>query len=126
MKDLLLLIVAIVLFLLLGAVAYVYTCIYYLFNEKDKQRTQAFKTAYAIDVFANMTMGEFFELFFSVNRGVTLFGDKYSLSCAIGHEMTTKNFKEKYRWFSMFLDFVFNEKDHCVNAYNFEKLNIKK
>jgi len=117
MKDLLILIVAIVLFLLLGVVGFLYTCIYYLFKEKEKEGSFCFRLSFGLDVFACIACGEFVESFVCIKRGLTSFGTNVSISACIGESIAQGNFKRKYEWFSVLLDFVFNEKSHCINAY---------
>ena len=128
MKDLLILIVAIVLFLFLGFGGFVYSATYYLFHEKNKQGSYCFRIAFGIDCFANIVGGEFIEALVSTERGLTSFGTNVSISACIGESIAENRFKAKYQWFSKLLDFVFNEKDHCINSYRKEilKLNIKK
>jgi len=74
MKDLLILIVAILLFLFLGFGGFVYSATYYLFHEKNKQGSYCFRIAFGIDCFANIVGGEFIEALVSTERGLTSFG----------------------------------------------------
>lgn len=117
MKDFVLLIVAIILFLFLGLVGFVYTAIYYVRNEKEKDRSYCFRLAFGIDCFACIAMGEFVESFVCKERGLTSFGTNTSISACIGESIVLGNFNLKYEWFSKLLDFLFQEKNHCVNAY---------
>jgi len=73
--------------------------------------------AFVIDVKANVTMGEFFEYFFSKQRGLTSFGRPVSISACIGELLVFENFNKKFEWFNKLLDFLFNEPNHCINAY---------
>jgi hypothetical protein len=73
--------------------------------------------AFAIDVKANVNMGEFFEAFFAKKRGLTSFGKATSISACIGELIVLGNFNEKYEWFNSLLDFIFKERNHCINAY---------
>lgn len=73
--------------------------------------------AFGIDVLANISMGEFFEMIFAKKRGLTSFGKPTSISACIGELMITGNFNAKKQWFPKLLDFVFNEPNHCINAY---------
>ena len=106
MKDFILLIVAVILFLFLGLVGFVYTAIYYVRNEKEKDRSYCFRLAFGIDCFACISMGE-----------LTCFGTITSISACIGESIVLSNFNLKYEWFNKLLDFLFQEKNHCVNAY---------
>jgi hypothetical protein len=102
---------------LISIVGIPYTAIYYIRHERNKKRTYWYMRAFIIDVKANVTMGEFFECFFAQQRGLTSFGRPVSISACIGELIVYENFKKKYEWFSKFLDFLFNEPNHCVNAY---------
>jgi ABC-type sugar transport system permease subunit len=117
MKDLLLLIVAIILFLLLVVVGFAYTAWYYLTNEKEKKGSFCFRIAFGIDVFACIVCGEFVESFVCIKRGLTSFGNNVTISACVGESIVQENFKSKYEWFNRLLDFVFSEKNHCINAY---------
>lgn len=122
MKDLLLLIVAIFLFLLLGLIGFLYTAWYYLTNEKEKKGSFCFRIAFGIDVFSCIVCGEFVESFVCIKRGLTSFGTNVSISACIGESIVQDNFKTEYEWFNKLLDFLFSEKNHCTNAYRKEIL----
>jgi len=117
MKDFILYIVAIVLFVLVSIVGIPYTALYYLQHENEKKRSYFYMLAFGIDVYSNISMGELFELAFAKKRGITSFGRATSISACIGELIVTNNFKQQKQWFTLLLDFVFNEKNHCINAY---------
>jgi len=122
MKDLMLLIVAIFLFLFIGLAGFVYTAWYYLANEKEKGSSFCFKLAFGIDVFACIACGEFVESFVCIKRGLTSFGTNVSISACVGESIVKENFNPKYEWFVKLLDFIFSEKNHCINSYRKEIL----
>lgn len=122
MKDFIILIVAIFLFCCISIIGIPYTAIYYINNEKYKNRTYGYMLAFGIDIFGNISMGEFFEFFFAKKRGLTSFGKPTSISACIGELIVYNHFNEKYNWFINFLDNVFKEPNHCINAYMSEIL----
>lgn len=117
MKDFFLYIIAKFLYALIAILGVPYTFIYYIRHEKEKKRSYWYMKAFAIDVKANVNMGEFFESILCKKRGLTSFGKPTSLSACIGESIVLNNFNEKYNWFNKVLDFVFKEPNHCINAY---------
>jgi len=92
MKDLLILIVAILLFLFLGFGGFVYSATYYLFHEKNKQGSYCFRIAFGIDCFANIVGGEFIEALVSTERGLTSFGTNVSISACSSNSTCRSNY----------------------------------
>lgn len=82
--------------------------------------------AFITDVKANVEMGEFFEYFFANERGLTSFGRPVSISACIGELIVCGNFNEKYNWFVDYLDKIFREPNHCINAYYSEIRQLNK
>lgn len=117
MKNLILLIVAVILFVMLCPIGLSYTIVYYIFNEKNKGYNYLYRCAFSIDVLGNCLFGELFEFLFAVKRGKTYFGSLTSVSSAIGELIFQKNINRFGKWFSKVLDFTFREKNHCMNAY---------
>ena len=69
MKDILLYIIAKVLYVIISPIGKSYTYWWLLRKEKEKKRTLWYMKAFITDVKANIEMGEFFELFFA-KKGV--------------------------------------------------------
>lgn len=121
MKYFWLFIVAVLLFIITVPIAGIYTFIYYQVNENANSNKYWYRIAYSIDILANCIGGEFLELLVcKVRRETSYFGKPTTLSAAMGYELLAKNFKDNALWFSYFLDKVFCEPNHCINAYNKE------
>jgi len=116
-KDFKLYLIAKLLYVLVSLIGKPYTYIWYLRHEKEKKRTLWYMKAFITDVKANVGMGEFFEYFFANERGLTSFGRPVSISACIGELIVCGNFNEKYNWFVDYLDKMFKEPNHCINAY---------
>lgn len=122
MKNVLLLIVAILLFIIVAPFGIAYTAVYYIRHEKNKQYSYSYRIAFAIDVLANCMFGELFELMFAKKRLIGYFGRSTSISASIGHLEYIGNLNSFGKWFSKTLDFCFMQNRHCFQAFESEIL----
>ena len=81
--------------------------------------------AIALDILWNVAAGEMLEDIFS-KGGHTTFGSPHiTVSGSIGKLKLDDNLTKFGLWFDEVLSFVFNEKEHGVNAYHKHEINRK-
>jgi hypothetical protein len=117
MKHLILFILAVLLFILIAPIGIAYTAFYYIWHEKERNRPYLYRCAFVIDICANVMFGELFETIFAKKRKFTLFGEYITISASIGQLIHVNNIKNIGIKFSKLLDKIFNEQNHCINAY---------
>ena len=78
-----------------------------------------FTVALCIDFFGNAFCGHLIKRFVLKTQNVpNLFGNgSITLSAAIGQAIFTDNISKFGLWISKSLDILFNEENHCLNAY---------
>lgn len=125
MKEMLLLIVAIVLLYLLLPVVIVYMLFKYLRGGNGRiVKTWACKTARSIDVFANVEAQELFNDIL-IKKGGYKFGNKLeTISSVLGKNQRDSTLTKVGTGLRILLDKI--EKDHCLLAINDELTNTTK
>jgi len=78
-----------------------------------------FTVALCIDFFGNAFCGHLIKHFVLINKELfNLFGNgSITLSAAIGQAIVVDNISKFGLWLSKSLDKLFNEENHCLNAY---------
>lgn len=88
----------------------------YLFTKTNQNGW--FKLAYAQDLMWNVVAGEFLEDVVT-NREKTMFGrGDISVSASTGKEVADNEIAKRGEWFVKWLDRLFKEPGHCINAWN--------
>lgn len=77
-----------------------------------------FKIAYSLDLIWNVTAGEFLEDCLTNNEQTKFGQGNITVSASTGKEVESGDIAKRGRWFVSWLDRIFNEKDHCLNAWN--------
>ena len=125
MIELVILIVAITLLYLLLPVAAAFMVIKYLFTGNKRMLAVWFyRTARAIDVFANVNGAEFFNAIFIIEGGYKFGNPQETISSVIGKNQRDKTLSIAGQILRWSLDKVSN--DHCLNSINPNVTNTKK
>jgi len=125
MVGLLVLIVASVLLYLLLPIVSIFMIIKYLFTGDKRMITVWFwRTARAIDVFANVNGAEFFDAIFIRDGGYKFGNPKETISSVIGKNQVNNTLSIAGKILRWMLDKI--DKDHCINSINYDATNTKK
>jgi hypothetical protein len=115
MIELIILIVAItLLYLFFPVIACFMIVKYILTGNKRMLKVWFYRTARAIDVFANVNGAEFFNSIFIINGGYKFGQPKETISSVIGKNQQTNTLSLAGRLLRWILDRI--EKDHCLNS----------
>jgi hypothetical protein len=125
MVELLFLIVAMVLlYLLLPIVALFMILKYLLTGDKRTLSVWFWRTARAIDVFANVNGAEFFNAIFIIEGGYKFGNPQETISSVIGKNQRDKTLSIAGKILRWMLDKV--SKDHCLKSINDNATNTHK
>jgi len=103
--------------MLIAPIGMTYTACYYIWYEKERNRPYLYRCAFVIDISANVMFGELFEAIMAKQRKFNLFGEYTTISASIGQLIHVNNINNIGIKFSKLLDKIFNEENHCINAY---------
>ena len=121
---LVLIIASILLYLLLPIVS-IFMIIKYLFTGDKRMIIVWFwRTARAIDVFANVNGAEFFDAIFIRDGGYKFGNPKETISSVIGKNQRDNTLSIAGQILRWMLDRI--EQDHCLNSINSQATNTKK
>ncbi len=122
MRYYLLVFIALILGVLLLPIFFVYSLLRNRFDEK-KQFNILYHIAVNIDIMGNIN-GDLIRDFVIIDQNKpNLFNKQFTtISASIGHLIATNNINKFGLWFSNLLDKAFQEKNHCLNAFN--QLNL--
>ena len=125
MVELLFLIVAMVLlYLLLPIVALFMVLKYLLTGDKRTLSVWFWRTARAIDVFANVNGAEFFNAIFIIEGGYKFGNPQETISSVIGKNQRDKTLSLAGNILRWMLDRI--SQDHCLNSINLDVTNTHK
>jgi len=125
MVELLFLIVAMVLlYLLLPIVALFMILKYLLTGDKRTLSVWFWRTARAIDVFANVNGAEFFNAIFIIEGGYKFGNPQETISSVIGKNQRDKTLSLAGNILRWMLDRI--SQDHCLNSINLDVTNTHK
>tara|TARA_R110002020_G_scaffold139380_3_gene310296 strand:- start:852 stop:1238 length:387 start_codon:yes stop_codon:yes gene_type:complete len=125
MIGFLVLIVASILLYLLLPIVSIFMIIKYLFTGDKRMITVWFwRTARAIDVFANVNGAEFFDAIFIRDGGYKFGNPKETISSVIGKNQRDNTLSIAGQILRWMLDRI--DQDHCLNSINYEATNTKK
>lgn len=125
MSELIILIVAIILLYLLLPLVALFMILKYLFTGNKRMLSVWFyRTARAIDVFANVNGSEFFDAIFIINGGYKFGNPKETISSVIGKNQRDKTLSIAGKVLRYMLDKI--DQDHCLNSINIIATNTKK
>lgn len=125
MSELIILIIAIILLYLLLPLVALFMILKYLFTGNKRMLSVWFyRTARAIDVFANVNGSEFFDAIFIVDGGYKFGNPKETISSVIGKNQRDKTLSIAGKILRYMLDKI--DQDHCLNSINIIATNTKK
>ena len=125
MIELVILIVAITLLYLLLPITAVFMIIKYLFTgDKRMLAVWFWRTAEAIDVFANVNGSEFFNSIFITDGGYKFGNPKETISSVIGKNKRDNTLSIAGKMLRWLLDKISD--DHCLNSINLNVTNTHK
>ena len=125
MIGFLVLIVASILLYLLLPIVSIFMIIKYLFTGDKRMITVWFwRTARAIDVFANVNGAEFFDAIFIRDGGYKFGNPKETISSVIGKNQRDNTLSIAGQILRWMLDRI--DQDHCLNSINYQATNTKK
>ena len=125
MIELIILVVAIVLLYFLLPIVAIFMVIKYLFTgNKRRLSVWFYRTARAIDVFANVNGSEFFDAIFIRDGGYKFGNPKETISSVIGKNQRDKTLSIAGKILRHMLDKI--DKDHCLKSINIDATNTKK
>ena len=125
MVELLFLIVAMVLlYLLLPIVALFMILKYLLTGDKRTLSVWFWRTARAIDIFANVNGAEFFNAIFIIEGGYKFGNPQETISSVIGQNQRDKTLSLAGKVLRWMLDQI--SQDHCLNSINLDVTNTHK
>jgi len=125
MVELLFLIVAMVLlYLLLPIVALFMILKYLLTGDKRTLSVWFWRTARAIDIFANVNGAEFFNAIFIIEGGYKFGNPQETISSVIGKNQRDKTLSLAGNILRWMLDRI--SQDHCLNSINLDVTNTHK
>ena len=123
MRYYILVLIALMLGALLLPIFFIYSLLRNRFDEK-KQFNILYHIAVNIDILGNINGDLIRDLIIIDQKKPNLFNKQFvTISASIGHLIITNNINRLGVWFSDLLDKCFNEKKHCLNAYNQLNLN---
>ena len=123
MRYYILVLIALMLGALLLPIFFIYSLLCNRFDEK-KQFNILYHVAVNIDILGNINGDLIRDLIIIDQKKPNLFNKQFvTISASIGHLIITNNINRLGVWFSDLLDKCFNEKKHCLNAYNQLNLN---
>ncbi len=119
------LVVASILLYLLLPIVSIFMVIKYLFTRDKRMITVWFwRTARAIDVFANVNGAEFFDAIFIRDGGYKFGNPKETISSVIGKNQRDNTLSIAGQILRWMLDKI--DQDHCLNSINPQATNTKK
>jgi hypothetical protein len=114
MKGFIAFIVAVILGLILLPISFIYSFLVYLFQ--NKLYYFFLNNAITIDILGNVN-GELIERLVTKERN-TLFGSQgVTISASLGDLELRNKLNKKGLFLSKILNFAFNQKQHCIDAY---------
>jgi len=122
MKELILFVVSLLLGFVLLPIMFLYSMIF-----GKKQEYVLLKFAINIDILGNIN-GDMIRDLVIINKSKpNLFcASGVTISASLGHLIATDNINNFGLWFSNILDKAFQEKNHCLNAFNLLNLDSQK
>jgi len=125
MIGFLVLVVASILLYLLLPIVSIFMIVKYLFTGDKRMITVWFwRTARAIDVFANVNGAEFFDAIFIRDGGYKFGNPKETISSVIGKNQRDNTLSVAGQILRWMLDRI--DQDHCLNSINYDATNTKK
>lgn len=125
MIELIILTVAIFLLYLLLPIVAAFMVLKYIFTGNKRMISVWFyRTARAIDIFANVNGADFFSAIFIVDGGYKFGNPKETISSVLGKNQRDKTLSIAGNILRWALDRI--DKNHCLNSINDEVSNMKK